>query len=368
MLNYLSLFSGIGAPEQALKNIGIDYNLVGFSEIDKFAIKSYCKVHNVPETKNLGDISQIKIKELYDIDLITHGSPCQDFSVAGKNLGGDFNSNTRSSLMWETVKIIEHTNPKYVLWENVKNVLSKKHIHNFNRYIQVMDQLGYKNFYKVLNAKNFNIPQNRERIFVISIRNNINKDFTFPESKPLMRKLKDLLEMDVDVKYYTNKAFKIVDKGDIKAEFTEGAFRANKEIYGMDNYFKCLLSGDRGQNNILIPKWLEFPCVCASRGRNINNPSSRVAGESTVQMIEVNTKGTSNTLTSVQKDNYVIDRVESDYRVRKLTPKECWRLMGFKDEQFYKAQEVCSNTQLYKQAGNSIVVNVLEEIFKNLLT
>lgn len=125
-LKYLSLFSGIGSPEQALKNLGIKFELFGFSEIDKYAVKSYCAVHGVDENLNLGDITKIDIESLpLDIDLITHGSPCQDFSVAGKGRGGDIGTETRSSLMWNTVAICKHCKPKYVIWENVKNVLSK---------------------------------------------------------------------------------------------------------------------------------------------------------------------------------------------------------------------------------------------------
>ena len=143
-IKILSLFSGIGAFEKALENVGINFELVGFSEIDKYAIKSYCAIHNVNEDKNLGDITKIDIEKLPRfIDIITHGSPCQDFSVAGKQAGGDKGTNTRSSLMWNTVDIIKWCLPKYVIWENVKNLLSSKHRHNFDSYIETMDKLGY---------------------------------------------------------------------------------------------------------------------------------------------------------------------------------------------------------------------------------
>jgi DNA (cytosine-5)-methyltransferase 1 len=126
MIKYLSLFSGVGAFESALKKAGIDYELLGFSEIDKFAIKSYCEIHGVRNELNLGDISRIDIDILpKDIDLITHGSPCQDFSIAGTGKGGDKGSGTRSSLMWNTVEIVKHCRPKVIIWENVKNLLSK---------------------------------------------------------------------------------------------------------------------------------------------------------------------------------------------------------------------------------------------------
>lgn len=122
-IKVLSLFSGIGAFEKALTNIGIEYDLIGFSEIDKYAAKSYCAVHNIEDTLNLGDITKINIENLpKDIDLISHGSPCQDYSVAGNNEGGDKGSGTRSSLMWNTVEIVRHCGPKYIIWENVKNV------------------------------------------------------------------------------------------------------------------------------------------------------------------------------------------------------------------------------------------------------
>lgn len=199
-MKVLSLFTGIGAFEKALKNIGIDYELIGFSEIDKYAIKSYCAIHNVSEEKNLGDITKIDITKLpKDIDLITHGSPCQDFSVAGKQAGGDLGTGTRSSLMWNTINIVTYCKPKYVIWENVKNLLSKKHRHNFDSYLSIMESLGYNNYYDVLNAKDYGIPQNRERVYTVSIRKDIdNGKFLFPEKETLKLRLKDMLEDEVD--------------------------------------------------------------------------------------------------------------------------------------------------------------------------
>lgn len=135
--------------------------------------------------------------------MVCHGSSCQDFSVAGKGLGGDKGSGTRSSLMWETVRIVEKLKPKYVIWENVKNLLSKKHRHNFDAYIETLDNLGYNSYYQVLNAKEYGIPQNRERVFTVSIRKDVDDGkFEFPETIPLEKKLKDVLEKEVDEKYY----------------------------------------------------------------------------------------------------------------------------------------------------------------------
>lgn len=205
-------------------------------------------------------------------------------------------------------------------------------------------------------------------MFVVSILGE-HKPYSFPLPIKLDKSIKDILENEVEEKYYMNKPFKLVDKGRIKAEFINVNFEQGKRIYGIDSYFQTLSAADRGTNNILIDAYLkgediELPCICASRGRNPINPSSRITGLPTKQFLEINKNRTSNTITTVQKDNYAI---EKNYRVRKLTPLECWRLMAFTDEDFYKAKNVgVSNSQLYKQAGNSIVVKVLEGIFKEL--
>ena len=459
MIKYLSLFSGIGAFEKALKNNSIDYKLVGFSEIDKYATKSYCAVHGVDESLNLGDVSKIdldKLKEIGDIDLITHGSPCQDFSIAGRLAGGDKGSGTRSSLMWCTVDIVEAVRPKYVVWENVKNLLSAKNRHNFDGYLEIMDKLGYNSYYKILNAKNYGIPQNRERVFTISIRKDLGLNYEFPVEMELTKKLKDVLEESVDEKYYLSDkliaglianterqrekgngfAFETTD-GDCVAKTVTtrvGACRSGdnyiqvvgkldikghdcvKRVYSGEGIAPTLtdMQGGNRQPKVLIDE----PVIAASRGRNPDKPGDRTPGIPTEQRLEINKQGISNTITTVQKDNYVIEPclkikeatkagykeayagdgvnisgrmkyqrgnvqkemtqtlmangsergvVTPDMRIRKLTPRECWRLMGFEDTDFDKAQAVpTSDTQLYKQAGNSIVVNVLEAVFKNL--
>lgn len=303
MIKYLSLFSGIGAFEKALERNGIKHELVGFSEIDKYAIKSYCAVHNVDPSLNLGDISKIDITTLpNDIDFITHGSPCQDFSVAGKQAGGDKGSGTRSSLMYETLRIVEKVRPKYVVWENVKNILSKKHKHNFYAYLERMEQLGYTNYYKILNTKNYGVPQNRERVFTISIRNDVAEVFTFPQEQELKLKLTDLLEDDVEKKYYLSE--KTIEK------------------------------------------------LIRHKNKIINNDTPEISG--TIHAGYYKMGG--------RDQQYVKDKTG----IRRLTPKETWRLMGFDDADFEKAKKVNSDTQLYKQAGNSIVVNVLEAIFKKM--
>lgn len=272
---------------------------------------------------------------------------CQDFSVAGKGKGGDKGSGTRSSLLWECERIIRAVKPKYLLMENVKNLLSEKHRHNFNEWFKVLEGMGYTNYYKVLNAKDYGIPQNRERIFCVSILGG--GQYLFPNPIPLEKRLKDMLEDNVPEKYYL--------KEEQVKKFLQTKEAKEKEI---SNSIRC---GGRGSTkerhdwDIVVE-----PLCAASRGRNPDNPSDRTTGSPTEQRLEINTHGCTNTLTSVQKDNYIVE----NYRIRKLTARECFRLMGVKDEQFDRLNGI-SNSQLYKLAGNSIVVDVLEAIFKNLL-
>lgn len=201
-LKILELFGGIGACSKAFERLGIPHEIVDYVEIDRFAVKSFNAVHGTnfePQDIKTWD-KDVKV------DLIMHGSPCQDFSIAGLGKGGDKGSGTRSSLMYETLRIVEKLKPKYVIWENVKNLLSKKHRHNFDSYLLAMEKLGYRSKYQVLNAKDYGIPQNRERVFTVSIRNDMENDFEFPAKQELKLRLKDILETEVDEKYYLSEA------------------------------------------------------------------------------------------------------------------------------------------------------------------
>ncbi len=343
-LKLISLFSGIGAFEKALKNIGVDYELINYCEIDKFASKSYSLIHDESEDKNLWDITKVDIEKLpKDIDLITHGSPCQSFSLAGKQNGADKGSGTSSSLMWNSVQIIEHCRPKYVIWENVKNVLSIKHKHNFEQYLNTLDKLGYTNYYKVLNAKDFGIPQNRERIFIVSIINN-QSIFEFPVAKEHQEEyiFKDFVDLTekVDDKFYLSKEKTIILKEKILN---------NKELFKQEN---GLLTTKPSENKRKINRLF---------GLYDRENRSRADRYSFYSLY-----GLCPTLTTCSGGGLQPLFIEQGI-IRKLTPKEFFRLMGFSDEDY----QICkdndmSDAQLYKQAGNSIVVNVLEDIFKNL--
>lgn len=385
----LELCAGYGSQALALKNLGLDvYSEI--AEIDKYASMAYMQIHG--ETKNYGDIYAIDETKLPYFDMITYSTPCQDFSVAGKGKGGDKGSGTRSSLLWECERIIRAVKPKYLLMENVKNLLSDKHRHNFNEWFKVLEGMGYKSYYKVLNAKDYGIPQNRERVFCVSILGG--GQYLFPNPIPLEKRLKDMLEEKVSKKYYLS------DEQVYK--FLKSPFHAERDRLQEKDYCDTILIRDwKGL------KLIKEPLCAASRGRNPENPSDRTVGSPTEQRLEINYSGCCNTLTSVQKDNYVIEpkviqigqiysnnknpqsgrsimkngispaldtcsggnrmpKIAEDFRIRKLTPRECLRLMGVKDEQFDRLHRI-SNSQLYKLAGNSIVVDVLEAIFKNLI-
>ena len=198
MIKVLELFGGIGACSKALERLGIDYEIADYVEIDKYAVKSFNAIHGT----NFEPQDICKWDKDIEVDLVMHGSPCQDISLAGLQKGADEGSGTRSSLMYETIRIVKKLKPKYVIWENVKNLISKKHKHNFDAYIEILQELGYRSYYQVLNAKDYGIPQNRERVFTVSIRNDIEKEFIFPPKQELKLKLKDILEDNVDEKYY----------------------------------------------------------------------------------------------------------------------------------------------------------------------
>lgn len=462
-IRLLELFGGIGACSSALDRLGIDYEIVDYVEIDKYAVASYNAIHNT----NFEPSDICNYDKDIQVDLIMHGSPCQDFSLAGKQAGGDKDSGTRSSLMYETLRMVEKLKPKYVIWENVKNLLSKKHRHNFDNYLNCMNDLGYTNYYQVLNARDYGIPQNRERVFTISIRNDVDTGFIFPQKEELKLKLKDVLEDEVDEKYFlSDKMINFfikneqaqIEKGNgfrfgvsdgnviAKAVTTRAGGRMDDNFIKIKNATDTqatkgvvVLPGAYGRDYDSKGKMQEVQGVCdtlqaamGNGGGNIplvnddikvignyspsGHDASRIVdsdgiaptvkeNHGTVTAILEPTNKSQKEITLKSKDkrlrnlvnntkleegkvmnldlynqttnenisqcltepNHNSQRLFDGLRIRKLTPKECWRLMGFTDEEFEKAEKVNSNTQLYKQAGNSIVVNVLQKILYNLL-
>lgn len=595
-LRLIELFAGIGSQTQALTNIGIAHRVVAISEIDKYAIQSYEAMHG--KANNLGDIR--KIEELPDADLWTYSFPCQDISVAGKGAG--IKEGTRSGLLFEVERLLrvaseKETLPKYLLLENVKNLVSKKFKADFDKWLDFLSELGYTNYWKVLNAKDYGIPQNRERVFCVSIRGKY-EPFVFPKPKKLTIRLRDMIDETVDERFYLKESTirsilrstfnsrrdsirpgdglantllardwrgpQCVQVGEVVGGKWDKMHDISKRVYEPDGIaptVHCQQGGNTelkiaedfvlgglqkhqtprtdgisptlteamgkggGQTPIIIDtaepkerfykqafetlkenecevgdtidafnkkvnksgvcptlttrpegfKTAILPVVGAMRGRNPEDPSDRTAGVPTEQRLEINEKGLCNALTTVQKDNLVIEEDKQDYvsrrynefieekgyvpemfvaynkteikdvaptltgqcsspsgssavlkletpikvnvankkgyeeanpgdyvnitypgsktkrgrvgsgvahtltcgdgnavitenvRIRKLTPRECLRLMGWKDEQIDKIVAAkISGTQQYRQAGNGIVVQVLESIFKAL--
>lgn len=384
MIRVVSLFSGYESQGMALDRIGLDWELVAWAEIDKYAIAAHNAVYPQYAERNVGNVSLVDWTKVEgDVDLLTYSSPCQDFSAAGLMRGGDEGSGTRSSLLWEVKWAIEVLRPKYLLMENVKNLVSKRFVGVFNDWLKVLEDYGYTNQWAVVNAKDFDVPQNRERVFVVSSRVGLS-GFGFPSKLGLHRKLKDVLEEKVEEKYYlrAEQVEGILEHCDRKVKegcgFRE-AFRTPEEMatcistkYGtrqtdtyvveevtMDKkgpYVNCLHTGIGGHC------WDNMEVVAgAVRGRD--------KGENGyIQKLELNTEGTTNTLTSVAKDNYIVEYKGRWVRIRRLTPTEAFRLMDVDDSNIEKIKAAgISETQMYKLAGNSIVVAPMAGILKNLL-
>ena len=422
-VNVFSLFSGIGAFEKALERKGIGYNLVNYCEFDKYASKSYSLIHKVPETLNLGDITKVKIDELepYSADLITYGFPCQDISNAGKQRGFEHDGQlTRSGLFFYAAAIIGRIQPKVAICENVKALVGKKFTKEFETVLSTLEDMGYTNYWQVLNAKDYGIPQNRERVFIVSIRNDIDKKYTFPAPIKLELRLKDILEKEVEEKYYLKGLQDFFIKNSFEQEIKGNGFRFSPHIKNNADIAKTITThnGSRMDDNYVIDvdsedAFFKFdstnekinmigmldikgneqvrrvygtdglsPTLNTMQGGNrqpkvlVREATKKgyaeaVDGDS-INLEQPNSKtrrgrvgrGVAQTLNTAPRQAVV----EPSLRIRKLTPKECFRLMGFDDADIdVLIENGISNTQLYKQAGNSIVVNVLEAIFDNLV-
>lgn len=496
------------------------WELVNFCEFDKYATKSYCAIHNVDESKNLGDITKVDETELDNFNMICGGSPCQDFSVAGKQKGSvwtckdcvddngkhfEYNpltvhwskrdccpncgskniEKTRSSLLVEYLRVVRSNRPNFGIYENVKNIVGKQFKDTtFKLFTDELEEYGYNVYWKVLNAKNYGIPQNRERVYLLFIKKDLdNGKFEFPEPFDNGLRLKDLLEDEVDEKFYISdeKTQKFIssieskyeksqndkfvckeredeglrtykndvcgDKRVVEIDQPKFIGNVNREDFGTgyaggvwdDSHISPTLTTMQGggrQPHVLCgidksynkPELIEYAnCIAAREDRGISNRKSE--GTAVLKIGNINPSGNgmngsvysenglSPTLTTnkgegnkvaikqatkqgyieceiggvadlsypdsktrrgrVQDDGNIsptitatetgICKIESPIRIRKLTPKECFRLMGFSDKDFDAAHKVgVSNSQLYKQAGNSIVVDVLYYIYVEL--
>jgi DNA (cytosine-5)-methyltransferase 1 len=302
MIQILELFGGIGSPRKALINLGVPVKAIDYVEIDEKAVRSY----NAIFSKELKYKAQTVVGYSLKPDILIHGSPCQDFSIAGRQQGADEGTETRSSLMWETLNIIKQMGiwkPRIVIWENVKNVLSKHMLHNFNGYLDEMQKLGYQNSFEILNAMDFGLPQNRERVFTVSLLAGSQFDF-----KKLERTQSPHITMFLQSNRQVDKSYTVTTPSLISAIGKKSVIRRMPII---ENF-----------------------CYTITE-RQDRAPNSGV-----------------------------IDIGNGQYRY--LTELECWRLQGYSDEDFEAAAKVNSRRTLYKQAGNSIPVTIFESIFKQL--
>ena len=315
----LELFGGIGSPRCALRNLGIPTKAIDYVEIDEKAVRSY----NSMFAEELPYKTQSVVGWNLKPDILIHGSPCQDMSIAGhqgkakaedgrvnRGKGADQGSGTRSSLMWETIHIIENMGewrPRYVIWENVKNVKSKYMRPNFDRYMVEMERLGYTNNFEVLDAREFGLPQARERVFTVSVLNGERFEFDDLIRTP-MRNLQEFLEDDASV----------------------------PDVYDVTQPSVLACIGEKGIRRATVIT----DCAYTITTRQDRTPAQ------------------------------VIDRGGGRYRY--LTERECWRLMGYTDEDFDRAKAVQERNgkyykALYDQAGNSIAVPIFESIFRKII-
>lgn len=328
-LEVLELFSGIGAFSKGLERAGISFNIVGFSDIYEEANKAFSTLYNVPMELSLGDVCNVDGNQFKGIDIITHGSPCQSLTRSGHMEGADEGSGTRSSLMWETVRIVDQAKPKYVLWEQVPDVKSKRNIHNFNKYIERLDELGYNTYDTILNAHDFGSAQKRRRVFAISIRKDIDdQTFKFPIGTRHAKPLKAYIEPRTDDTF-------LVPEHVVEDMVVE---RIGYNHYKIKNATK--------KGYLIAEEYdgidFSFSKSKTRRGR--------------VQKQAVQTVLTGKTIGTLIDDKFYY-----------LTPKEYWLLQEFDESDYNKVAKLgFYNTDMYLLAGNSINVNVTTEIFKSL--
>ena len=443
-MNKSNLTGGGYSSDRVSSSEKKNWKLVNFCELDKYAVKSYCAIHGVDERLNLGDITKVDDTKLQPFNMICGGSPCQDFSVAGKQKGSiwtcrdcgyEYNpltvhwskrnkcpqcnssniEKTRSSLLVEYLRVVHANKPNFGIYENVKNIVGKKFKNTtFKFFEDELHEYGYNTYWKVLNAKNYGIPQNRERVYLIFIRRDLdNGQFKFPEPFDSEIRLKDLLEDEVDEKFYlsddkvqkflsnlknvedrnsgdTVKSNNVKQIGSISDANSSWNNPQTGRIYSVDGISPTLNTCGGGQREPKIVcdiNKLKLPDISyrldANYFRGISpeeyirkHRRQLIFEESTTDNKKADGCYTNQSLAFTRKPLDGLSRtlkadgnndVYDGIRIRKLIPKETWRLMGFSDRDFDVAKNTGnSDTQLYKQAGNSIVVDVLYYIYVEL--
>ena len=339
-IRLIELFAGIGSQAKALKNLGVDFEHWFVCEFDEPAIRSYNAVHGTDFTTS--DVTKITANDLNICDaehftyLLTYSFPCQDLSNAGKGQGMEKGSGTRSGLLWEVERLLNESDelPQVLLMENVPQVHSAKNREHFDKWIAFLESKGYSNHWQDLNSKDYGIPQSRNRCYMVSILGDYS--FEFPEPVPLELRLGDLMEREPDEKYYLSE-----DRCDKIANW-KSQQNPLERVSGVNSISPTLTARGAGEYHsgmILFSPGLE---------------------DTTNLRSVVLQRAVCNNAVDIIKPRAI------NARLRVITPVESWRLMGFDDIDLDRASKVCDPKHLYQQAGNSIVVNVLMAIFKEL--
>lgn len=402
-MKFIDLFSGIGGFRSALENNG--HECLAFAEIDKYARQSYKAIYNTENEQEWHDVTRITDDDFRyyqkKADIITGGFPCQTFSIAEKRAGFE---DTRGTLFFEIARAIKEIQPSYVLLENVKGLFSHDGGRTFGTIIQMLDELGFFTEWGLFNSKYWGVPQNRERVYILATRKDKFKEPLLfdlvKQQTEVTTRLIDVLEDEVDEKYYLSeeKTKKLTLNEDLSGRLNMYNYRQRDEINSANKVsptLNTMQGGDRQPKIVVLGNTSKTgyrghdvhdinglsPTVAA---RDYKGPKQIAIREATKQGYAIAEQGDSVNVTypdsktrrgrvgkqvaqTLQAGEVNQGVVMNDIRIRKLSPLECWRLQGFTDEQFYKAKESgVSNSQLYKQSGNSVTVNVVDAIVKQL--
>ena len=382
-MKFLDLFAGIGGFRLGMESAGHD--CIGFCEIDKFARESYKAIHNTEGEIELHDITTVTdefIRGIRGVGIICGGFPCQTFSIAGNRRGFE---DTRGTLFFEIARFASILRPKYLFLENVKGLLNHQKGDTFETMLRVLDELGYNVEWQVLNSKNFGVPQNRERVFIIGHLRGERTRRIFPisgknEQSDTESKIKVIGNTKNPNGTSHGSKSRVYDSNGLMATLTATDYHEPKQVaipVLTPNRVEKRQNGRRFKTNgepmFTLTAQDQHGILLQNKKLKIREATTKGYAEAgvgdSVNIANINSKTKrgrvgnqiANTLLASEQQGVV----GSDYRIRRLTPRECWRLQGFPDSAFDKAQAVTSNSQLYKQAGNSVTVNVIAEIAKH---
>ena len=383
-MKFLDLFSGIGGFRLGMESAG--HECIGFCEIDKFARESYKAIHDTEGEIELHDITQVSdefVRGIGSVDIICGGFPCQAFSIAGNRRGFE---DTRGTLFFEIARFASILRPRYLFLENVKGLLNHQKGNTFETMLRVLDELGYNVEWQVLNSKNFGVPQNRERVFIIGhLRGECTRRI-FPisgknEQSDTKSKIKIIGNTKNPDCTGVGMRSRVYDSEGLMATLTATDYKGPKQVAipvltpnRVEARQQCRRFKTNGEPMFTLTAQDQHGILLQDKKLKIREATTKGYAEAgvgdSVNIANINSKTKrgrvgnqiANTLLASEQQGVV----GSDYRIRRLTPRECWRLQGFPDSAFDKAQAVTSNSQLYKQAGNSVTVNVIAEIAKKM--